>query len=95
MQSSPLTPEANRAARAILKWSVRDLAAAAGIAFTTVHRFEQTGTATEMTKAKIIAAYAAHNVEITNGDGTGARLRKRIVSDRGTRPEDLNASNDD
>ena len=69
-----LTPEANRAARAILKWSVRELADAAGIAFSTVHRFETTGSATEATKAKIIAAYAVHNVEITNGDYTGARV---------------------
>lgn len=71
-----LTPEANRAARAILRWSVRDLADNAGIAFSTVHRFETTGVATETTKDKIKAAYAAHNVEITNGDGTGARLKK-------------------
>lgn len=70
-----LTPEANRAARAILKWSVRDLADHAGIAFSTVHRFETTGAATETTKEKIKAAYAAHDVEITNGDYTGARLR--------------------
>lgn len=69
-----LTPEANRAARAILKWSVRELADHAGIAFTTVHRFETTGIATATTKDKIKAAYAAHNVEITNGDYTGARL---------------------
>ncbi len=69
-----LTPEANRAARAILKWSVRDLAEAAGVAFTTVHRFESTGVATETTKAKLVAAYATESVEITNGDGTGARL---------------------
>jgi transcriptional regulator with XRE-family HTH domain len=71
-----LTPEANRAARAILKWSVRDLAEHAGIAFSTVRRFEQTGNATETTMAKIVAVYAVHNVEITNGDGDGARLRK-------------------
>jgi len=70
-----LTPEANRAARAILKWSVRELADKAGIAFSTVHRFESTGNATEATKEKIKAAYAAHGVEITNGDYTGARLR--------------------
>ncbi|MCQ1778226.1 helix-turn-helix domain-containing protein [Neorhizobium galegae] len=70
-----LTPEANRAARAILKWSVRDVAEKAGIAFSTVHRFETTGTATDATKDKIKAAYAAHNVEITNGDYTGARLK--------------------
>ena len=71
-----LTPEANRAARAILKWSVRDLANYAGIAFSTVHRFEVTGVATDATKAKIKAAYAQFSVEITNGDGTGARLLK-------------------
>ncbi|WP_392711193.1 transcriptional regulator [Rhizobium ruizarguesonis] len=70
-----LTPEANRAARAILKWSVRELAERAGIAFSTVHRFESTGSATDATKEKIKAAYAAHGVEITNGDYTGARLR--------------------
>lgn len=69
-----LTPEANRAARAILKWSVRDLAEKAGIAFSTVHRFEQTGTASETTRQKIVAAFAANRVEITNGNGTGARL---------------------
>lgn len=70
-----LTPEANRAARAILKWSIRDLAENAGLAFSTVHLFEKNGTASEGTLSKIIAAFDAHNVEITNGDGTGARLR--------------------
>ncbi|UGX86162.1 hypothetical protein [Phyllobacterium meliloti] len=69
-----LTPEANRAARAILKWSVRELAENAGIAFSTVHRFENTGLASEKIKEKIKAAYALHNIEITNGNGTGARL---------------------
>lgn len=69
-----LTPEANRAARAILKWSVRDLAEHAGIAFTTVHRFETTGVATDTTKAKILAAYAAERVEIIDDRGTGAKL---------------------
>ena len=72
-----LTPEANRAARAILKWSVRDLAEEAGIAFSTVHRFELTGKASESTQAKIIEAFARYSVEITNGDGTGARLKHR------------------
>ena len=60
-----LTPEANRAARAILKWSVRDLAERAGVAFSTVHLFEKNGAASETTVAKIVAAFA---------DGTGARL---------------------
>ena len=69
-----LTPEANRAARAILKWSVRDLADHAGIAFSTVHRFETSGVATDTTKDKIIAAYAAQQVEIIDQGGTGAML---------------------
>ena len=71
---SELTPEANRAARAILKWSVRDLADHAGIAFTTVNRFELTGTATETTKGKIIAAYSAHGVMIVDNGARGALL---------------------
>ncbi|MEM9592446.1 MAG: helix-turn-helix transcriptional regulator [Pseudomonadota bacterium] len=70
-----LTPEANRAARAILRWSVRELADHAGIAFSTVHSFEKTGNASEATISKIVTAYAENDVEITNGDGTGARLR--------------------
>lgn len=69
-----LTPEANRAARAILKWSLRDLAEHAELAFSTVHLFEKNGTASEATVAKIKAAFAKNNVEITNGEGTGARL---------------------
>lgn len=76
-----LTPEANRAARGILKWSVRDLAEKAGIAFTTVHRFENTGQATETTKAKIIAAYTAEGVEIIDDGGTGAMLVTNVTSD--------------
>lgn len=70
-----LTPEANRAARAILKWSVRDLAENAGIAFSTVHSLEKTGSASQTTVAKIMKAYEKEGVEITNGDGTGARLK--------------------
>ena len=69
-----LTPAANRAARGILKWSVRDLADRAGIAFTTVQRFETTGNATETTKSKMIAAYAAAHVQIIDDGGTGAML---------------------
>lgn len=69
-----LTPQANRAARAILQWSVRDLADKAGVAFSTVHRLEKTGKCSATVEQKIIAAFAVENVEITNGQGTGARL---------------------
>lgn len=69
-----LTPDACRAARALLKWSVRDLASAAGIAFSTVHLFEKGENVKEESKAKMVAAFTANKVEITNGKGTGARL---------------------
>ena len=71
---SKLTGAACRAARAILKWSVRDLAASAGISPTTVNLLEADRPYRAGTADKIVAAFAARNVEITNGDGTGARL---------------------
>ncbi len=70
-----LTPESNRAARALLKWSVRDLANEAGIAFSTVNLLEKGNPIRPSTEQKILAAYERRNVEITNDDGTGARLR--------------------
>lgn len=71
-----LTPEACRAARAILRWSMRDLAEQSGVALATVLRFDQGGALRPSTETQMVEAFAAHNVEITNGDGTGARLRK-------------------
>ncbi len=71
-----LTPEANRAARAILKWSMSDLASKAGIAISTVNLLEKGNPIRPSTAEKIISAFAAENVEITNGDGTGARLKR-------------------
>lgn len=70
-----LTPEACRAARAILKWSIRDLAEHAEIAKSTVNLLENGRPIRPSTAVKIIAAFASENVEITNGDGTGARLK--------------------
>lgn len=70
-----LTPEASRAARGILQWSVRALADEAGVAFSTVHRLEKTGKCSTAVEEKIVAAFARASVEITNGDGTGARLK--------------------
>jgi len=69
-----LTPEACRAARALLRWGVRDLAAAAGISQTTVVQFEAGRPHQTSTPDAIVTAFQRSNVEITNGDGTGARL---------------------
>ena len=59
-----LSPEACRAGRAILKWSIRELARQAGIAPSTVYILERGDNVFEATGAKAIAAFQRHNVEI-------------------------------
>lgn len=70
-----LTGAACRAGRALLKWSMRDLVAAAGVSLPTVLKLENDGAVAQDTADKITAAFDRSGVEITNGDGTGARLR--------------------
>ena len=70
-----LTPAACRAARALLEWTIDDLAEHAGIGRATVATYESgKRPAFASTEQKIIDAFTANGVEITNGDGTGARL---------------------
>lgn len=71
-----LTPEACRAGRALLKWGVRELGAEAGVSFETVTQFENGRAMRDTTAAKIVAAFDAHGVTITNGERPGAYLRK-------------------
>lgn len=70
-----LTSAACRAGRALLKWSTRDLAREAEISPNTVFLVESDRPFRAETEAKIKAAFERHGVEITNGEGTGARLR--------------------
>lgn len=72
---APVTPAACRAGRALLRWSIRDLAAHAELSTRTVHGLENGKATRDATADAIRAAFARHGVEITNGDGTGARLR--------------------
>lgn len=69
-----LTGAACRAGRALLKWSMRDLVEASGVSLPTVLKLENDGAVSAETADKICTAFAARGVEITNGDGTGARL---------------------
>lgn len=69
-----LTPQACRAARALLGWGVRDLAREAGLGVATIARLEAGDDVRKDTLETITAAFEAHGVEITNGHGTGARL---------------------
>ena len=72
-----LTAEACRAGRALLGWSMRDLMREAGLSSGAVQQVEGSRPFFESTEEKIVSAFARHNVEITNGEGTGARLLKR------------------
>ena len=70
-----LTPEAQRAGRALLNWGVRDLAARAGLAWTTVSQFENGRPMRATTAAKILAAFEAEGVElVADAERTGAVL---------------------
>ncbi len=70
-----LTPEASRAARGLLNWSLKDLAEKAGVAFTTISQFENGRPAFGATAAKIEEAFSAHGVElVADQDRTGAML---------------------
>jgi hypothetical protein len=72
--SAKLTAAACRAGRALLGWTVRDLMREAEVSPNTVTGFEGGGPIRPATAAKIVEAFARHGVEITNGNGTGARL---------------------
>jgi len=70
-----LTAEASRAGRALLNWSLKDLAAKAGVAFTTISQFENGRPSYGSTAAKIIAAFEAEGVElVSTEERTGAIL---------------------
>jgi transcriptional regulator with XRE-family HTH domain len=70
-----LTAEAQRAARGLLNWGVRDLAAAAGVAWTTVSQFENGRPLRTSTGLKIIAALEREGVElVADRNRTGAVL---------------------
>lgn len=69
-----LTGAACRAARALLRWTMRDLAAHSGVSLPTILKLENDGAVSADTEGRITAALNRHGVEITNGEGTGARL---------------------
>ena len=58
----------------MLKWGVPELVREAANSFETVVTFERGRPMRPATEKKIVAAFATYGVEITSGDGTGARL---------------------
>jgi transcriptional regulator with XRE-family HTH domain len=70
-----ITPEASRAARGLLNWSLKDLAEKAGVAFTTISQFERGRPAYGSTAEKIAAAFVAEGVDlVADEERTGAVL---------------------
>ena len=74
-----ITPAQCRAARAMLKWSRDNLAAAAKVARRTVVDFERGARRPyDRTLADIKSALEAAGIEFINGDAPGVRLRPMI-----------------
>jgi len=70
-----ITPEASRAARGLLGWTLENLAAQSGVSFGTLTRFENGRPMRVTTAAKIVAAFEAHGVDlVTDAESTGAVL---------------------
>jgi transcriptional regulator with XRE-family HTH domain len=70
-----ITPEATRAGRGLLGWSLETLANKSEVSFGTLTRFENGRPMRDTTAAKILAAFAAHGVDVTaDADKTGAVL---------------------
>ncbi len=85
-----------RMARAALKMSVRDLAAAAKVSPNTVTRVEAGLPVNNSTVAAIRSALEAAGVEFIaeNGGGPGVRLRKTRAA-ASIPPDELSAENDE
>jgi hypothetical protein len=81
MKIKPLSSAQIRAARALLKWSVADLARHSSLGLNTIKRAEVADNGTSLTTANDIAirrTFEAAGVELIdeNGGGPGVRLRK-------------------
>jgi hypothetical protein len=90
-----VTSEQVRAARALLRWEPKDLAAASKISLPAIEAMEAVGgplAAEARAIAAIIAAFSAAGVEFIeeNGGGAGVRFRKPqspAISDEAALPE--------
>jgi hypothetical protein len=82
MKSVSLTSAQIRAARALVRWTAKDLARESAVGVTTIRRAELADDETSMTAPNDLAvrrALEAAGVEFIdeNGSGPGVRLRKR------------------
>lgn len=76
MTTEAITGPACRAARALLRWSVRDLVSAAGVSPNTVGRLEADGSIGEEPSRRIADAFASAGVDVFGPAQPGARLQQ-------------------
>ena len=74
--TAKLTREAMRAARALLGMTMQELAPQLGVSPTTLNGIDLGKPVRSSTEARIVEGLSRLGVEILNGDGTGARLRR-------------------
>ncbi len=87
MKSLPLISAQIRAARALIRWTAKELAEASAVGITTIRRAELAAQETSMTAVNDLAirrAFEAAGVEFIdeNGGGPGVRLKKQPVRGR-------------
>lgn len=82
-----------RAARAMLRWEIADLAAAAGVSEAEIAQLEAHDgpSPVDVDRAAIARALEEGGVELLEGGAPGVRLRPQAES---LRPDELNAEND-
>jgi transcriptional regulator with XRE-family HTH domain len=70
MRNEHMTPSLARAARAILNWSMNDLAEKTGVASTTIRDYENgTRETTRPNKAALASAFFEAGIEFLGGEG--------------------------
>ena len=74
-----ITPEASRAARGLLNWSLKVLAEKAGVAFTTISQFENGRPAYGTTAEKIAAAFVADSLQAAGMGGNPSSLMSGLL----------------
>lgn len=79
--STKLTPEACRAARALLNLTTHELAARIGVSPTTINGVEAGNAVRASTEQRIVDGLGKLGVEVLNGDSPGARLRRTAHDD--------------
>ncbi|MDB2437417.1 helix-turn-helix domain-containing protein [Hellea sp.] len=74
-----MTPQHMRAARALLGWSVREMAKQVHVAEATIKRCETGQSVQQISRMTIFDAFKEHGVWMVDGDSLGVGLRNTSV----------------